>query len=79
MKETCILYSAIKSLKESNHFNLRVKEALRRDWQNTVVNLQSEAGKADPLELVVEEEVGELELEDDVEQVEDLANVELGC
>ncbi len=43
------------------------------------MNLQSEAGEADPLELVVEEKVGELELEDDVEQVEDLANVKLGC
>ena len=57
--------------------NLRVEKAFSRDWQNTVMNLQSESGKSNPLELVVQEVVGELELEDDVEQVEDFANVEL--
>ena len=57
--------------------NLRVEKAFSRDWQNTVMNLQSESGKSNPLELVVQEVVGELELEDDVEQVEDFANIEL--
>ena len=57
--------------------NLRVEKAFSRDWQNTVMNLQCESGKSNPLELVVQEVVGELELEDDVEQVEDFANIEL--
>ena len=57
----------------------RVEEAGGRDRQDAIGHFEAEAPKADPGELTVEEEVGELELEDHVDEVQSLAQVVLDC